>query len=282
MVLIEAASDEALALIGEEHFGYHTDIRSFFRSLNVPFYPDNQQFYAGVGSRETPLYALAVMQYVSHYLSGKYTVRSGSAEGADMAFELGSRNQCEIFLPWKGFMGSAREFTQVAPDIERVAELLIDGKLIKNMPRVHDTEILRKSKNCSFLKLHRRNCYQVLGRNLNNPVSFVLCWTDDKAITSKMTSRNTGGTGTAIKIASNLGIDVFNLSRKEHLLRIVNMMKKHDKNIEERIIERVRFFKNNPAPWFEKSLKRELSGFDSEREFIKNITRETPSLDLGI
>jgi hypothetical protein len=66
--------------------------------------------------------------------------------------------------------------------------------------------------------LHARNCHQILGRDLNDPVSFVVCWTPDGATTNPGPS--TGGTGQALRIAAAHGISVFNLARPEDLERI--------------------------------------------------------------
>ncbi len=58
-----------------------------------------------------------------------------------------------------------------------------------------------------------RNCYQVLGEDLSTPVDFVVCWTPDGA--ESETSRKTGGTGQAIRIAADLGIRVYNLKNRK-------------------------------------------------------------------
>ena len=51
--------------------------------------------------------------------------------------------------------------------------------------------------------LHTRNVYQILGMDLDTPVSMVICWTKD--------GNATGGTGQAIRLATHLAIPVFNL-----------------------------------------------------------------------
>ena len=48
--------------------------------------------------------------------------------------------------------------------------------------------------------------------------SFVLCWTPDGAV--EETSRRTGGTGQAIRLANKFNIPVFNLARIEHKNRL--------------------------------------------------------------
>lgn len=66
--------------------------------------------------------------------------------------------------------------------------------------------------------LHARNCHQILGRDLNDPAAFVVCWTPDGATTDPGPS--TGGTGQALRIAAAHGIPVFNLARDEDLERV--------------------------------------------------------------
>jgi hypothetical protein len=65
--------------------------------------------------------------------------------------------------------------------------------------------------------LQSRNSHQVLGRNLDDPVRFVLCWTPDGATSWRETSQKTGGTGQAIRLASQWDAGVHNLQRPDYL-----------------------------------------------------------------
>lgn len=65
-------------------------------------------------------------------------------------------------------------------------------------------------------KLHARNCYQILGLNLDNPVSDVVCWTPG--------GKGEGGTGQAIRLAKKLGIPVWDLGDQETFLRFHRML----------------------------------------------------------
>jgi hypothetical protein len=58
--------------------------------------------------------------------------------------------------------------------------------------------------------------HQVLGSTCDNVASFVVCWTQDGATCAAETSARTGGTGTAVRIASAHGVTVYNLRREEH------------------------------------------------------------------
>ena len=60
-----------------------------------------------------------------------------------------------------------------------------------------------KACNAFARKMHSRNCHQILGYNLDNPVDAVITWTPNGNIQ--------GGTSTAIKLALINQIPVFNL-----------------------------------------------------------------------
>jgi hypothetical protein len=58
-------------------------------------------------------------------------------------------------------------------------------------------------------KLHARNVHQILGPDLSRPtpVEFVLCWTPDAQVV--------GGTATAIRLAQDRNIPVYNLADED-------------------------------------------------------------------
>lgn len=166
------------------------------------------KYYAGIGSRNTPKSILYMMTGFSLKLENLgYILRSGGAEGADLAFERGSKHK-EIYLPWKGFNQNNSNLYKITPQAEVLARTYHPyGSTLKE----------------NSLKLMSRNCYQVLGEDLNTPVDFIVCWTPDGA--EKETSRETGGTGQAIRIAVDLGIRVYNLNNlrsREELYEFVN------------------------------------------------------------
>lgn len=157
--------------------------------------------YAGIGSRQTPPAVLDYMRRVAFRLAKRgYVLRSGAADGADAAFEEGCKQaggRMEIWLPWRGFNGHAdtglypsERHAQMAATVHPAWDRLSRG------PRA----------------LHSRNAGQVLGADLATPVSFVLCWTPDGCESEKSRTRTTGGTGTAIVLAAQNSIPVFNLA----------------------------------------------------------------------
>ena len=69
-------------------------------------------------------------------------------------------------------------------------------------------------------KLMARNCFQILGADLNTPINVVLCWTPDGCESHKTRSQTTGGTGQAISLASIKGIPVINFFNPGSLDRL--------------------------------------------------------------
>lgn len=144
-------------------------------------------FYTGVGSRETPPEVLKAMKTTAAMLSKLgYVLRSGGAGGADLAFEAGS-TMFDIYIPWKGFNNSTSELWGVCDEALQLA-----------------SQIHPAWERCSqgAKKLHARNCYQVLGDDLETPSEFLICYTKD--------GKDVGGTATAIKLARANNIPVFN------------------------------------------------------------------------
>lgn len=158
------------------------------------------KFYCGVGARKTPKKILNIMADVAIKLSEMgFILRSGRAEGPDTVFGDNAIKK-EIYYPsdcTKESIAMAKKFHPTWDDLSMF------GK-----------------------KLHGRNPFQVLGRNLDDPVTFLLCWTPDGAINHNERSIKTGGTGTAISIADYFGVPVFNLKRDDHKRRIEEWIKK--------------------------------------------------------
>ena len=157
-----------------------------------------QLTYAGIGSRETPPAIQQIMNTIAEELGARgWVLRSGHAEGADIAFELGAQDHPkEIYLPWQGFNGG-RSGTGDAID---------PATLSSYKQAVAYAEYFHPAwEKCSqgARALHTRNMYQILGQNLNTPVKCVVCWTKD--------GKSSGGTGQALRLAEYLEIPIFNL-----------------------------------------------------------------------
>ena len=159
------------------------------------------KYYAGVGSRSTPMHIQKLFEEIAATLAQNgYVLRSGGAEGADVAFERGCKtvknHRKEIFIPWKGFAKNDSPLYDVPAAATKMA-----------------SEIHPAWDKCSkwVRLLHGRNCMQILGATLDTPCEFVLCWTPN--------GEAEGGTATAINLAIKHDIPIYNFAKQEDIER---------------------------------------------------------------
>lgn len=179
------------------------------------------KYYTGVGSRETPGAVIDLMQAAAYKLARMgWTFRSGGADGADTAFEEGwwkhrseqdvcyDANDAEIYIPWDGFNGHTRgNFAGCNTVLDDLPKHLV-AQAAAMAEAIHPAWDRLKQ---GAQKLHTRNCFQVLGKDLATPSKFVIAYaTLDKHGEPK------GGTRTAIKLAEKHDVRVFNLYNEEH------------------------------------------------------------------
>lgn len=173
----------------------------------------NIKVYAGVGSRRAPANILILMRQFAVKMYNVPDVtwweRDGDALGSDRAFGSGAGDRRIIYL---------------AKDIDPAVDIDAWESVAKYHKKPH---LLGEG----GYKLMARNYYQIIGKK-GLLVRMVVCWTpdgcirgEDRVYYGKNDPRNTGGTGQAIAIASDHGIPVFNLQRKDHYDRIVNFVK---------------------------------------------------------
>lgn len=197
--------------------------------------------FAGIGSRDTPPDMLDLLRRASHWLVATgWTCRTGGAPGADTACEQGalqalhedalvgpehaSHGQLEVYLPWPRFERGTAYYDRVCHTPDGDLNLVCFDE---TSDHAHD---LAASLHPAWggltqgaRKLHARNCYQILGYGLDRPVGFVLCWTKDGALGTPEApvTKETGGTGQAIRLAAARSIEVMNLARPEHRDRVL-------------------------------------------------------------
>lgn len=155
------------------------------------------RYYAGIGSRETPQEFLDTFTHLARFLSKKgFILRSGGAQGADIAFEKGvsDNNLKEIWLPWEGFENNKSKL------------IVSDLKAFETAKKYHPNWNALKQ---GGQKLQARNCHQILGTDLETPCDFVICWTKD--------GKGQGGTGQALRIAKDYNIPIFDFGKYETL-----------------------------------------------------------------
>jgi len=178
-------------------------------------------YYAGIGSHSTPEDVLDIMVELGYLLAEEnYILRSGGSPGADTAFEAGAKKadgQFEIYLPWDKFQ-------------DRSDDNYLD---VRNLDNFNNAKRIAKKHHPNFAELSEsakllitRDTYQVLGKDLTTPSKFVVCWTPDGCITDRDRSKETGGTGQAISIASRREIPIFNLKLKEHRRQVEEWINK--------------------------------------------------------
>lgn len=162
-------------------------------------------YYTFVGSRETPVEILDIIFKISASMALKgYILRSGGANGADAWAEKGCdsvNGKKEIYLPWRFFNGNLSSFYDVSEKALQLAETIHPSwQYLKHGARL----------------LHGRNCYQVLGLNLDKPSKVLICWTKN--------GEKIGGTRTAMVLAENNNIPVFNLAIEQDLKEVLKRL----------------------------------------------------------
>lgn len=168
--------------------------------------------YAGIGSRNTPPAYLEYMAELAYVLARQgWTLRTGGAPGADDAFEQGHRRHgfgVELFLPSLRFNGHhAARLYGPTEDAYLIAE--------RYHPAWDQLDSVGRN-------LHARNSHIILGTELDDPVTMVVCWTPDGSLDGSTST--SGGTGQGLRIAADYGIPVFNLARDEHMDRIGKLL----------------------------------------------------------
>ncbi len=169
------------------------------------------KYYSGIGSRETPTEIQHCMVDAASILAIKgYTLRSGGAQGADLAFEHGcGGGPKEIFIPWERFQASNSPLFPPTPEAI---------KLSKSVHPVYN----KLTPNAKLLIA--RNMHQILGQDLDTPVDFVICYTEDGCECEEDYSIKTGGTGSAIVLASRNNIPIYNLANDSSFSYVFNIL----------------------------------------------------------
>lgn len=126
---------------------------------------------------------------------------------------MAAADACDVFLPWPGFEGRADDRVRLVRPAHAAYQIAA-----RHHPNWSGCTPGARS-------LHARNAHEVLGATLDAPSKFLLCWTPDGADgLSVPTTRATGGTGQAIRIAVAYGVPVFNLERPDHRDRVERML----------------------------------------------------------
>lgn len=171
--------------------------------------------WTGVGSRETPQeFQLHMISIANRLTRNGWTLRSGKADGADALFQngvqaSGREGSAEIYKPWHSFNSS--------PNSDSFT--LESGLVVMNywdiagdrLPNWAEAEEIASQIHPAWDRLkrgakalHTRNVYQVLGKDLNSPSEFLLCYAPVQGKSVK------GGTRTAYELAKEYDVPCFN------------------------------------------------------------------------
>ena len=150
--------------------------------------------YSGIGSRESPPEILEMMTKIASKLETLgYILRSGSAKGADSAFQRGVSDptKMEIYRPEHATKESIEFASHYHPAWHKVK--------VKDRP------------------LHGRNVFIILGSDMELISDFVICYTPG--------GEYIGGTALGMRVANKLDIPIFNLyfqTSRERLEKFLN------------------------------------------------------------
>ena len=176
------------------------------------------RFYAGIGSEQTPPWTMQLMTQLAIKLAHRGVwLRSGGARGADQAFEQGLHQSIhpsfgQIFLasnhacpatPEPTTLIRPKDLTQTWHQASAIAQ-----DIHPNWPAVQSK---------GFESYLIRDVYQILGPNLDDPVSFVLMWAKGMTFEGERIINVPGGTGQAVRLAAQRGIPIYHLGHAPHL-----------------------------------------------------------------
>ena len=188
------------------------------------------KYYTGVGSRETPEHILKFIEQVAYWLAGRgYTGRSGSAVGADTAFEQGFNHyeigngvsdhvSFEAYFPWKGFSGIREDSIHIA-----TPELPDYNEAFNIASTIHPA---RNRLGRGAKALHTRNVYQVLGLDLKTPSKVLFCYAQPTKNKQGLAGVK-GGTNTAVQLAMKYNIPIYNFYLQEDIDKVKSLMENY-------------------------------------------------------
>jgi len=186
--------------------------------------------YTLIGSRSTPEDILDLMTKFAYKAASKgYIGRSGGADGADTCLEKGVKQYLrdnnlgmylqeslmEIYLPWNDF--NKRDSDD--DGYYTLNDLPFKSKAYQLAEETHPA--WSKCSN-GAKSLHARNTMQILGKDLDTPSRFILCYGKSEKEGSVIPK---GGTRTACVLGQKHGVEIFNLYLPEHRERVREWLK---------------------------------------------------------
>lgn len=169
--------------------------------------------YAIVGNRVKTPNEVLVKFYQYAYRLGKAGLkfRSGGALGPDSASELGCIAAGGLREIWRPEL-NPKDLRIKFPTPDHYKEAAKLHPIFSKIPKYAQA-------------LHARNVGIVLGDDLDTPIQFMICWTPDGAEKEQQVSKETGGTGTAIRLAARNNIPIFNFKNEDAESRLEAFLK---------------------------------------------------------
>lgn len=169
----------------------------------------SQKVYAGIGNPDTPPDILAQMVKIAQKLSGMgYTVRTSGGGPADDTFETNT-SQVEVYLPWKNFNKKTSQYVRNHKDAPSI---------VKPFHPTFD------SMTDAVKAIIARHAHVILGPDLNTPVDFLICWSQDGIENGDKRSIKSGYMSIPVALAASRSIPVFNLKNVDAIGRFRNFI----------------------------------------------------------
>jgi len=191
-----------------------------------------------VGSRETPSDVLRLMRGIGqHFCDTNFRGRSGGAPGADSAFYQGASNSrkfkdigFDVFLP-NSWSFNKEEFGFLKP---RPSEGIYDATTFTDTYE-SATQLAERARGSFYglgdvgIQLHIRNVFQVLGVNLRHEEfsKCVVFW----AKPTGTKGRVEGGTNTAVQVAIQHDVPVYNLYLPNTRRHFEQLLEEHTEHL---------------------------------------------------
>lgn len=177
-----------------------------------------------IGSRKAPSHAISTGFQIGMELAKRnIKMYSGGAPGMDDTFERGYRminhNLMNIILPNNGFNGRTRGENYFPLEDYPIELILKAEEMVADIHPYWPLEGFAR-------RAHTRNCFQILGHDLNSPVDCVILWAPINGVSV------TGGTRTAFELARQYNIKAYNMANLDHLEELEAMLEIKHANLD--------------------------------------------------
>lgn len=132
-----------------------------------PMYPVRLRVYTGICNQRPPSSACQLLDRVAAFLAReKFTLRSGASGKGELVLEKAAvfaGGKTEIYLPWPGYNHHASRLFKIPREAFGVAASFEPRWMYFGKPA---------------RRVAARGCVQLLGKELDRPSRFLICWTE--------------------------------------------------------------------------------------------------------